>query len=328
MTEKILSPWGGFWRRILAFLVDCMVLGALCLSLGYLLYDRVAALGSMGRLIGLGFGVVYFGAGASPLLNGQSLGKRALGLKVIRWEGDFLSVLPAVARSFVVVAPIIFNGLLWPVSNPVMGWILAWVSVVLVFGLGLAQIVLLLLNGPDRRLVHDFLFGTVVVRKAVDAAQPVRPAAWKLFVVLGTVIAVGGGMLWVTHPFQGWTGSNLKDLSITQTALMKEPDVSSASVLQSKSVFRSIGGQSRTSETLQIVARLTRWPTVPEAKARRLAQLVQTTHAQRPKDGIVVVLTYGFDLGFGSSFRSYSTNFPEGPKAAPAAPSASTGRPD
>jgi len=314
--------WAGFWRRVGAFVFDSLLLGALSVALGSLFFDPLASLGSLGRLVGLGLGVVYFGLGASAVFGGQTLGKRLLGLKVVQKNGRLVSLPTALARSAVVVAPIICNGLLWPVTNPVMGLVVVVLSALLVIGLSLAQVVLLLVNGPDRRLVHDLLFGTVVVRAgAVDV--PVRtPAPWKLGLAVIVPAVALAALLLFTRQMQTWLDPDMKALTAVQAALLKEPDVSFASVMKYKGVFYPSGKPKRTSETLQIQAQVTRWPKTPELTARRLARIAKATYPQPPKDGVVVVLTYGFDLGFGQRFNSFSANYPADREASarPSAP--------
>ncbi|MFW1759931.1 RDD family protein, partial [Acinetobacter guillouiae] len=69
--------WAGFWRRIGAYLIDTIILGAVGFAASMPFYDALAALTGPTRLIGLGVGAVYFGLTTSNLGGGASLGMRA-----------------------------------------------------------------------------------------------------------------------------------------------------------------------------------------------------------------------------------------------------------
>ncbi|KFG92326.1 hypothetical protein GQ56_0138035 [Burkholderia paludis] len=51
----------GFWRRTVAFGIDCIVLGLIGLALAVLFFNPLAEIGQWGRLIGFLIGLIYFG---------------------------------------------------------------------------------------------------------------------------------------------------------------------------------------------------------------------------------------------------------------------------
>jgi len=69
-----LAKMAGTWRRLFAFCLDGLFLGAFGAWLGLLAYDRLAALGDWGRVVGFAISLVYFGAMGSELSGGQTLG--------------------------------------------------------------------------------------------------------------------------------------------------------------------------------------------------------------------------------------------------------------
>jgi uncharacterized RDD family membrane protein YckC len=66
----------GFWRRLLAFLVDAAVLGLIGYLLGTLFYSPFAALGEWGRLVGFLVALLYFTLFNSEVGRGHTLGQR------------------------------------------------------------------------------------------------------------------------------------------------------------------------------------------------------------------------------------------------------------
>lgn len=78
-TGRASGPRAGFWRRFAAILIDDILLGVVFLIL-------VAALKGVGDAIGILIAIGYFVyLEGGP--RGQTLGKRALGIRVIDFDG-------------------------------------------------------------------------------------------------------------------------------------------------------------------------------------------------------------------------------------------------
>jgi uncharacterized RDD family membrane protein YckC len=77
----------GFWRRLLAFIFDGVLLGLVGVILGLLLFDSLARLGGWGRLIGFCHALVYFGVLNSAIGGGQTIGKRIMKIQVVDRTG-------------------------------------------------------------------------------------------------------------------------------------------------------------------------------------------------------------------------------------------------
>lgn len=92
MTQLPLSQWykpcfGGFWKRYAAFLIDSLIIGAaskilLNLTIHQILAADLIADSWWYKLIKLALFLAYF-AGTTLILNGQTVGKLLLGLRVV-----------------------------------------------------------------------------------------------------------------------------------------------------------------------------------------------------------------------------------------------------
>ena len=102
-TEKV-----GFWSRFLAFLIDGI--GTAIIS-GILARGDQATSTSISTLIG----VVYFCYFWSSYGKGQTLGMRALNIRVVKTDGSYLDIVGAFLRYVGMVISIIplFLGLIW-----------------------------------------------------------------------------------------------------------------------------------------------------------------------------------------------------------------------
>src|SRR5262249_47264486 len=115
------TPIAGFWRRLDAFAVDCLVLAVPAMFLGLALFDLAESLGGAGRLIGAIAALLYFGVMNSRLGGGQTFGKRLLGLRVVDRSGDLLSPARSIVRFLVFSAPYFLNSLWFDVDPAAMG---------------------------------------------------------------------------------------------------------------------------------------------------------------------------------------------------------------
>ena len=175
--------YGGFWIRLLAFMVDGLVIGALVAIVSLLAFGRGATQTWALPTLETAVGFVYLTTCWSFLGGGQTLGMRLFGLRLIGTDG----------------APIGLGGAF-------MRWVGIVISAALLL-LGLAWIAV----DPRKQGWHDKLAGTVVVRDPTDghaAAAPVaasstaggsgHPVARVLAMalgILGTALAAGGALL-------------------------------------------------------------------------------------------------------------------------------------
>ncbi len=179
------SRIAGFWRRIVALLVDALILGAVGFPLGLLLGERLAPVGTPARLIGLLVMVPYFGVLGSRTGKGRTPGKRLLGLRVVDANGQPLEMDRSFVRAALLSLPWIFNGIRFGSLGPVVQATL-WVAGVLIFGVGGAIIGTYVLNRPARQGLHDLVVGSYVIR-ADDVGLPAPEASTRMPMVASCV---------------------------------------------------------------------------------------------------------------------------------------------
>ena len=162
------NKYATFWRRVGAVIVDGLVL--LPLTLGYM----------FGMYRGMSFGAYVAMSLASFVVSiiynvamtarwGQTLGKMATGVKIVRTDGAAIGLKEAVIRYsvFVAVGLVITLISLMGMSGEdfitmeVVGNSSKAINIVN-FGWGLAQLITVACNAR-RRAIHDFVAGTEVV---------------------------------------------------------------------------------------------------------------------------------------------------------------------
>ncbi len=106
--EKKQINYAGFWKRLAAYLVDYFIIGVICWI--------ISLFGNLGTFLSFIILVVYLIGFWS--LAGQTPGKAALGIKIVRLDGTDIGPLNAVLRfvGFIVSSIIFFIGFL------MIGW--------------------------------------------------------------------------------------------------------------------------------------------------------------------------------------------------------------
>lgn len=219
----------GYSRRFFALLIDVIVLSVPLFCLGFAFYDFFVSLGDYGRLFGVALGLLYFGILNSAVGGGQTFGKRLLGLRVVRLDGEALSPGASFLRAAILIVPFQLNGLEIPVndSSPIL---LLAISLILFAGL-LGVVYYYIFNRDNRRVLHDFAVGSIVI--ACDAGyeenRPLRKESWHIHagyaMLILFVVAVGVNNL-TRVPVQSLT----KRLGAVQASVMSFDEVRYASV--------------------------------------------------------------------------------------------------
>ncbi|MCP3178347.1 RDD family protein [Desulfuromonas sp. KJ2020] len=292
----------GFWRRILAFVFDTILLGVWGTVLGVFFFDQFAQMGQFGRLVGFVFAILYFGLLNSAVGKGQTLGKRLMKIRVVDAEdGSHISLAKSAWRYVVLSLPFLCNGLVLPLDNQIVTLLLALV----VFGMGGLLFYLYLFNRNTRQSIHDLAAGTLVVQ-CKPGGRLYRPGIWKGHIVI-TVLWVGliaVGVL-VGFPMISQTGTFPEMLTLQQE-LMKNKDIHVASVA---SGVTSIDGKEADWTAVTIV--VTDSEKMGEATANQVAyETFAHFPSAKEKDLLRITVNYGYDIGISSRWQNDRYSYP------------------
>jgi uncharacterized RDD family membrane protein YckC len=115
----------GFWIRVIAYIIDGVILGIVNEILSVTVGRASSGLAS---LISLVISLLYFSylwSGASPLGAGRTVGMRIFGIRVIKTDGSDLTFVQGLVRwiGLVISTIVIFIGLIWVAFDPnKQGW--------------------------------------------------------------------------------------------------------------------------------------------------------------------------------------------------------------
>ncbi|RDS84891.1 RDD family protein [Dyella monticola] len=280
----------GFWRRILAFLIDVLILFIIGELIGTLFYDALVDVGAPARLIGFAVALAYFGVFNSHIGEGQTPGNRLLSICVVDAQGEPLSLGRALARSAILGTPYFLNplSLVVPLSPAL--------HVLAVFGLGFATIYLYVFNRNTWQSLHDLVVGSYVIRVEIECSEAHFPRPWRghwIVIPLFTMLALGAPMA-ITH-FNN-TGLLIGLAPMTQTVKAK-PHVMRVVVHRGSAFFSNGASVHYLGAAIRLDAPITDDPDY----ARNIARIMAEDDPDLSQEDVVSVsLPYGFDIGIAS----------------------------
>ena len=113
----------GFWIRVLAFIIDSVILYVVNLIVGVVLNPSTTGRSGIQTLLGIIY-FTYFWS-ASSMWPGQTVGDKLLNLRVIKTDGTDLTIVQAFIRyvGLFVSFLVIFIGVIWVAFDPnKQGW--------------------------------------------------------------------------------------------------------------------------------------------------------------------------------------------------------------
>lgn len=291
----------GFWRRLGALAIEYLLVALTCFLFGSVAFDLFAQMRGAERLFAFALALAYFGYWNSERGDGQTIGKRLLGIRVVDGHGNPLTTKRSLARYTLFGLPFVLNGLPLPAAltiSPVM----AMYSLILL-GFTLTTVYLYVFNRRTRQTLHDLAVGSYVVRAEGQIAKLPYAEVWRghLFVAA----ALGLFALAAPAIVARWLPIDSATMLPMYAAVIDEPDVVSAKVAQG-----SRATDNGRSEYLTTTIRLDTASFDDKAVARRFARLIAANSADASSIlPVVVVLQYGYDMGYASAWKTQTHSF-------------------
>lgn len=302
MKVKNNSPWiAGYWIRFFAFVIDCMLLGAVGYVLGKLLESSVVGLGSSAQFIGMGIMLAYFGIMNSRIANGQTIGKKLMKLRVVNGQNETISLGQSVARYLVYTLPVIFGSL--SALDSIFFTYLNVIFSALCFWAIFSIFYLYTFNRVTRQSLHDLAVGTYVVK--AKAAPVGVDRVWKgHYAVVGLLliplVVIG------VHLHTNRDINNEKALLSVTQHLETYPAVLEVKSSTTESSVTDEAGNSTTTDFVTAQVFLDQNLLDDEVLAKKMARdFAQIYPSSMGKDYIQVVLVYGYDIGIYSNWKQH-----------------------
>jgi uncharacterized RDD family membrane protein YckC len=296
------SVIGGFWKRLLAFLVDSLLLGIVGTIIGAVFFNTLVAMGPWVRLVGFCIALCYFGSFDSSEGNGRTIGKRILRLKVVNAQGGMLSPAQAVLRFVVFGVPFFLNGLSLPISRT--PWVVSTFINIVVLGGGATNLYLLIFNRPMRQGLHDLSVRSYVVTTESEGSI-VAELFWKTHwaIIAALVVSLGVGESLIGPRLLNKV--RISQLMADATMVERIDGVQSAEITSMSSFGNNASGK-----FLSINIHCTGEPGDEERVADQVAKLIlQNDHNIQNYLRLRIAIIRGYDLGISSRWASRTFNY-------------------
>ncbi len=188
--EPLKFEVAGFWPRVIAFVIDGVIVSIPLFIFGFLFKDFSFSLGPYGIFLGYGVFIVYWGFFNSEVKEGQTVGKRALKIAVVDQHSNYLTMKVSFFRAFVLGLILILGE--WTsasVGFPIIGVIISLIGsvgmIVLLYGL--------IFNRTTRQGIHDLMVKSYVIKMPAtpDVEPPNMPQIHKRFMIgISTVVVL------------------------------------------------------------------------------------------------------------------------------------------
>lgn len=262
-------------------------------------------MGGWGRLVGFSIALIYFGVMNSSIAGGQTIGKKALNIRVVDSNNSPISLGKSILRYFILAIPFSLNGAQF--SNEAMLSFLMYPLSLIIFGGLFSILYLYIFNRVTRQSLHDLVVGTYVVSTNVEKQTTgnvwnVHLAIVALLFLAAAVVPAFTAQLAQSEPFKGM-------LSV-QSALSNDQSVVYATISTGSSTFSSTNEGTKTTTYVSSQVFL-RTNNVSDAElARRLAIIIAANYPEAlQKDTVHINLKYGYDIGIASSWSNQAHNF-------------------
>lgn len=217
---RVFPDVAGFWPRLGAAAVDWLLIAAAGQMIALPFVAFWSRMGPNGRFVGIGIVLIYFGVLNSSWGNGQTLGKRWLKIAVRGQDNRPISLARSLVRISILAAPFLLYGWRLPALQAPL---IMWLTAVLVFGLGTAIALTMVLNLEARQGIHDLICGTYVVDTTSTLVDEFpRSESYHAFIA-GGVLAVAALACGLWYAPSSQLNAAAKDIQGLQQALQTDP---------------------------------------------------------------------------------------------------------
>lgn len=239
------------WNRIGAYIIDVLVLVLIGFILGLFLKNIFAQLGTQALLVGFIISLIYFGLGNSKILNGQTLGKRALKLRVVDKNFNTISFQKSLFRTLIYIIPYFFLNYGLNGSNQFS--ILFIAKEIILFSFLLVLPIHFIINSSNRQAIHDLILKTYVIELSAYPGQQLKKAKLSPVIYSGAVLIVLIGLFVVF---------NLQSSSLIETAqklipireqINRHSEVQNSSITLNSSKLWKLGSEENSNSINSIV---------------------------------------------------------------------------
>ena len=207
-------------KRVVALFIDLGILYIMGYILSVTLREYILVLGNYKILLGVLLSTLYFTILHSSIGRGQTLGKKIFNYKVVKLNGDFLTISEAFLRSIIFTFPYCLSDLLSINTHNSIG-IFDFMRFTIIPASLFINHIFVFLN-PLSQCYYDVWLDTVVIGDEDKSATPKLYKNWMKYIPnIILVFILGIGVLFL-NPFSEENRADLSQLSDIKTEITSE----------------------------------------------------------------------------------------------------------
>jgi uncharacterized RDD family membrane protein YckC len=311
----------GFWLRLLADVMDALILGLAGFLLAIPFKEQFYRLGENGLFIGLLITFAYTGLLQSHIGQGQSLAKKALRIQVLNMDGTYQSLFKSFMR-YAVIALIFYNSWIYMalsslfpfLNNEILQSGYTYFVIFLLLG-----VTILVAFHPLKRGIHDLLANSIVVRKGTFDPEKVarlniKSKARRSFFIWGSCCLILAGLSVYLLAWQKKMTPTLAELTKIQQDLSASTAFENISVRYNTHHGKNAEGIETTRASLSILPFLRKEqfdnPDLRMRETQKAVAIALMSSAMVDRcDFISVQIRTGFNIGISSLYIRQTTTF-------------------
>lgn len=301
--DKSLRP--SVIKRVLALAIDFIILGIIGYLSGFVLESFYVALGKYGTLFGSAIVITYFAVLQSNIGQGQSLGKKALNIKVTDLQGEYLALGSSFLRAFILFFPVMNIEMLSSMGTGMLIFAMLLVLTILI------SIYFTLVNS-SRRSLHDMLASSIVTFQEVsdfEVSEQNDRTTKKIIPI--TVFALLMLSLGVYQTFAHNAIAQM--LSVKEIIEQKEGVLTVNEVNANTTTVTHLGEPSRTYSSINLKVRIDNESEANNTESRYFDEFYDVIRKELPEsedvDVVSITLFYGYNIGIASKTKSVTKTF-------------------
>lgn len=285
-----------YGKRLLAFIIDYIILCIFGILLGLLFSNFFSSLSWQNRLIGFAIYFSYFSICDSNLLHGQTIGKKLFKLKTVSINNTEINFFHSVIRTLPLAFIFLLNG--WNLPFPQNSIVVYFVAFIL-FSLCITEVVSVIINrGNSRQIFHDMISNCIVIDTSGKDESIEKVNTRKIIIISSIALLILTGCC-VTFSIL-CQSNELKQLSVVSNSISTMNNVNSCSIQKGSTTSNAL-------TTNYVIINVYKSSKNDDSSniANNIAKIVLNDIIVSNVQYLIIRVHYGYDIGL-SSFNTYT----------------------
>ena len=286
--------------RLFASIIDGIILGIIGLLLGLFFSNTFIILSWKAKIIGFLITLVYFSIFNSKYFNGQTIGQKILGIRVVTKNGELLTLPNSIIRSLFLPIIILLNN--WslpiysilPISLSIVGFMLFLVIIL--------ELYFIVFNRLTRQSLHDVVVKSYVIKDSRKGLPKIEENNRLVYLLSFIPIVLVIGFIVFTMVLA--KTNSYKEIIDTQKNVSSIDKVYNATVFSGFTSSSMMGKSYDKVRFIKVSVYTNSKKISDESFQNTIAESILSSSISKDTDLLILILSSGYDIGIASSWKS------------------------